>query len=121
MIQKLNIPLQVQPQAFTLLAGICWAQCLHYDQGWSSRKAGTFAVVACAVAGGLEVAMVFGAKAAERAGHSQATTVWGVCSAVFIAGGLIPQYIEIYRFKAGTCFPPTRFLRSEVLIPSLEQ
>ncbi|KAL8280141.1 hypothetical protein RQP46_007471 [Phenoliferia psychrophenolica] len=63
-VQNINIPLIVQPQAFGALSIVCWMQCVHYDQG----KSWKFAIM------------------------------MGV-GAVVLAG-LLPQYYEIYKFKA---------------------
>lgn len=37
----------------------------------------------------------------EARGNTALTTACGVLSAVFIVLGLVPQYIEVYRYKAG--------------------
>lgn len=61
-IQNLSIPLIIQPQLFAALAAICWAQCLHYDSGWSQQKAIAFTVGSLVLFGGVECALIFGAK-----------------------------------------------------------
>ncbi|KAI5475792.1 Cystinosin/ERS1p repeat protein [Pseudohyphozyma bogoriensis] len=99
-VQNISIPLLIQPQCFCTLSAVCWAQCLYYDQGKSRRYAVTAGGLACVVAGGLEAALIFGAKALEKRGNDKLTQATGIISAVLIVAGLIPQYLEIYRYRA---------------------
>ena len=60
--QYLNIPLQLQPQLFLVLALVTWAQCMYYDNGWSLKKC-IFAVVGTSVLfGGIEVGVIMGIR-----------------------------------------------------------
>ena len=60
--QYLNIPLQLQPQLFLVLALVTWAQCMYYDYGWSLRKC-IFAVIGTSVVfGGIEVGAIMGIR-----------------------------------------------------------
>lgn len=43
---------------------------------------------------------IYTGRAAEAAGHSQWTTTIGVLSAITIIVGLLPQFWEVYKFKA---------------------
>ncbi|KAK4704628.1 hypothetical protein P7C70_g1586, partial [Phenoliferia sp. Uapishka_3] len=106
------------PQCFCALAAICWAQCLHYDQGRSTKFCFLAGGSAIALAGGLETALIFGAKvgtrlpfqrwvadeatgqAAENRGNGKVTEMAGIVSAILIAAGLVPQYWEIFKFRA---------------------
>ncbi|KAM0753229.1 hypothetical protein T439DRAFT_323864 [Meredithblackwellia eburnea MCA 4105] len=99
-VQNINIPLIVQPQCFTVLSAVCWAQCLHYDQGKSKKFCFLALISAIVVAGGLEAAFIFGAKSLESHGNDKLTEAAGILSAIFIALGLLPQYVEIYKFRA---------------------
>jgi 4-amino-4-deoxy-L-arabinose transferase-like glycosyltransferase len=60
--QYLNIPLQLQPQLFLLLALITWGQCMHYDKNWSLKKCILVIVSLCIVFGGIEVGVIFGIR-----------------------------------------------------------
>jgi hypothetical protein len=60
--QYLNIPLQLQPQLFIVLALICWAQCMYYDHGWSLKKCIFTVVGICVVFGGIEVGAILGIR-----------------------------------------------------------
>ncbi|KAM0786532.1 hypothetical protein ACM66B_001989 [Microbotryomycetes sp. NB124-2] len=95
--QDLSIPLQIQPQCFTLLAAIAAAQGLHYDYKKSAVTAWIFLIAASALAGGIEVGLVFAANADKS---NRARQAWGVLAAITIIAGLLPQYWEVYKFKA---------------------
>jgi hypothetical protein len=60
--QSLNIPLQIQPQLFLLLALVTWGQCKYYDDGWLLRK--TIVVIGgiCALFAGIEVGAIIGIR-----------------------------------------------------------
>lgn len=75
-------------------------QCLHYDQGVRKNRSIAFAVIVLCCAGAVEVGFIYAAKAAEERGYSQVTTTLGILAVVFIIGGLLPQYLEIYKYKA---------------------
>lgn len=60
--QYLNIPLQLQPQLFLLLALITWGQCMYYDRHWSLKKCLSVIVSLCIVFGGIEVGVIFGIR-----------------------------------------------------------
>ncbi|KAK4055847.1 hypothetical protein OIO90_003102 [Microbotryomycetes sp. JL221] len=95
--QDLSIALQIQPQIFTLSSAIATAQGIHYDYGRSKLVAWTFLIIATTLAGGLETGLVFAARAD---GSNRARQAWGVLAAITIIGGLLPQYWEVYKFKA---------------------
>lgn len=71
-VQKLSIPLIIQPQAFAILAAICWSQCLRYNSGWSKRGSILFAIGSLMVFAVLEVEMVFISLRVS----DKATTAW---------------------------------------------
>ena len=55
-------------------------------------------VVLC---GGIELLLVLTVRPmSNQHGKDVATTVFGVLSAVLISGALLPQYYEIYKYKA---------------------
>lgn len=60
--QSLNIPLQIQPNLFVILALICCAQCMYYDRDWSLKKC-IWAVTATSVIfGGIEAGIILGIR-----------------------------------------------------------
>jgi hypothetical protein len=60
--QSLNIPLQIQPQLFLLLALITWGQCKYYDDGWSLRKTTLVIGGICVLFAGIEVGAIIGIR-----------------------------------------------------------
>ncbi|KAI0343012.1 PQ-loop-domain-containing protein [Trametopsis cervina] len=78
-VQDLNIPLIIQPQAFAALSILSWAQCQYYGRG-------------CSLAG-----MIFAVKPSFDAGNKAGVEFFGILSSVIISVALIPQYFEIYQ------------------------
>ncbi|GAA5871116.1 hypothetical protein JCM1840_007594 [Sporobolomyces johnsonii] len=97
---NLSIPLIIQPQSFCFFSCIAWSQCLHYDQGWSRTRATCVALLSLAVGGGIEAALIEGCKALQRRGNEHMNFALGVLAAIFVGGGLLPQYWEVWRYKA---------------------
>ncbi|BGO92459.1 hypothetical protein NBRC10512_000270 [Rhodotorula toruloides] len=96
----LSVPLVVQPQAFCLFSAIAWAQCLVYDSKWKTWKAVSIATFVCALAAGIEAALIFGTKALQDRGNNKMNQALGIIAAVFIVAGLLPQYWEVYKYRA---------------------
>lgn len=64
--QYLNIPLQLQPQLFLLLALITWAQIMYYDRHWSLKKCLSVVMAICVLFGGIEAGVIFGIRVPWR-------------------------------------------------------
>ncbi|GAA6021835.1 hypothetical protein JCM8202_002834 [Rhodotorula sphaerocarpa] len=96
----LSIPLIVQPQLFCLFSAIAWAQCLHYDSGLSRRNALIVVGGSLALGGGVEAGLIFGTKALQSQGNGRLNTATGVLAAILIIAGLLPQYWEVWKYKA---------------------
>lgn len=58
-VQRLSIPLQLQPQAFGALAGFSCAQILYYGHGYSKLKAGLCYLAFLCVWAGFESGSVY--------------------------------------------------------------
>ena len=58
-VQRLSIPLQVQPQIFGVLGAMSWCQCLYYEHGYSKRKAISILVGFCVIFAGFEAGSVY--------------------------------------------------------------
>lgn len=95
--QQLSIALQVQPQCFCVLAAIATAQSLRYDQGRGRVLCIVGCVVACVLAGAVEVGFYYAAKADSS---NRFTTALGALAAMLIVLGLLPQYWEVYQYRA---------------------
>ncbi|KAJ9295568.1 hypothetical protein DTO271G3_6024 [Paecilomyces variotii] len=94
-LQKVNVPLQVQPQMFSFFSLISWGQILYYNHNYSFRKA-TLAVVGTGVLlGGLEALFVLCLRIPYNKGTTWPDLLFGAIAAVMLALGLIPPYFEI--------------------------
>jgi len=60
--QYLNIPLQIQPQLFLLLALITWAQIMYYDRRWSLNKCLLVMTGICIICAGIQAGAIFGIR-----------------------------------------------------------
>ncbi|KAI0741628.1 PQ loop repeat-domain-containing protein [Daedaleopsis nitida] len=98
-VQGLSIPLILQPQLFGILCLVSWAQWQYYGNGRSRVAAIAMFVGAVALFAGFEVGMIFAVKPSYNAGNLAPVLFLGVLSATLIAGALLPQYYEIYKYK----------------------
>ncbi|KAH8093259.1 PQ-loop-domain-containing protein [Cristinia sonorae] len=98
-VQKLNVPLIVQPHLFSTLCFISWAQCLYYGKGRSRNMSLAILVGMVALSGGFEAGMIFAIQPSFDAGKTAPTQFFGIMSAVLISLALFPQYYEIYKFR----------------------
>ncbi|KAG8812690.1 NAD-dependent histone deacetylase sir2 [Serendipita sp. 399] len=98
-VQNINIPIIVQPQAFGMLAALSWVQCLYYDPKRPRSLCVAIFIVYSVLFASLEVAGVYATRAAVKAGDSKLLRFSGVFSGVLISVALIPQFIEIYRLR----------------------
>ncbi|BGP41199.1 hypothetical protein JCM10450v2_005238 [Rhodotorula kratochvilovae] len=96
----LSIPLIIQPQLFTLFSTFAWAQCLHYDSKYSALSCWVITVVALAVGGGVEAGLIVGCQHLQDRGNERLNTATGVLAAIFVIAGLLPQYWEVWKYKA---------------------
>ncbi|KAK6902927.1 integral membrane protein [Kwoniella mangroviensis CBS 10435] len=97
--QRLSIPLQIQPQAFGVLAAISTGQILYYSHKWSKRNTILFFVGFCLVFAGFETGSVFAIWAGQDNGVNWPIKMYGIISAVLLAIALAPQYYEIWKFR----------------------
>ncbi|KAG8897169.1 hypothetical protein FRB99_008390, partial [Tulasnella sp. 403] len=98
-VQRINIPIIIQPQLFTALAVVSWMQCLYYGSKRSKLFCTTLGVSYLLVFAGLEVGFSFALEHAVRHGDQRGLQFFGIFSAILISGALIPQYIEIWKHK----------------------
>lgn len=98
-VQNLNIPLIVQPQLFSVLCLVSWAQCQYYGNKRSRSTTITIFIVMVAVFGGFEAGMVFAIRPASNAGNKRPVQFFGIFSSVLISVALLPQYYEIYKHR----------------------
>ncbi|KAI4180558.1 MAG: hypothetical protein L6R41_007164, partial [Letrouitia leprolyta] len=94
-VQKFNIPIQIQPQIFCTLALVSWAQILIYNNAWPVWKASLLASGIGAAFGGLQALLVLTLRGPYDRGTEWPMTLVGVLSSILLAAGLIPPYFEI--------------------------
>ncbi|KAI9832141.1 MAG: hypothetical protein M1819_004492 [Sarea resinae] len=98
-VQKFNIPMQVQPQVFCALSLVSWAQTLVYHSHKTPMVATLIAVVTGLVFAGVETLLILTLRGPYNRGTTWPITFIGVIAAVLLAAGLIPPYFEIWKRK----------------------
>lgn len=98
-VQRFNIPIQVQPQVFVVLCAICWGQILFYGKQWRAWTAALAASGLCAAIGGAQAVLIVTLRPPYERGVSWPITLIGVLAALMLALGLIPPYFELARRK----------------------
>ncbi|CAD6927811.1 unnamed protein product [Tilletia caries] len=99
-VQNINVPLIIQPQVFNALAIVTLAQCWYYSHGLSRSRCIALGLVLAAIAGSLELGFIFMCKRLPTSGSREAATkAMGFLGAIGLTAGLIPQYVEIWKFK----------------------
>ncbi|KAF3480091.1 uncharacterized protein GIQ15_05438 [Arthroderma uncinatum] len=96
-LQEVNIPLQVQPQVFTLLCLISWAQTLYYNSKYSKTMAVAIATVSGALMGGTEVLFILALRVPYRQGTTWPALVFGIIAGILLVLGLVPAYLELWK------------------------
>lgn len=101
-LQRLNIPLQVQPQCFALLCGVSWAQCMYYGRKW---KAWTAALALSAILitnGVLQVVFVLVLRGPYSRGLSWPVVMFGIIACIILISGYLPLPFELVK-RRGRC------------------
>jgi len=96
-LQRVNIPLQVQPQLFGFLTLVSWGQVLLYSHHYSRVKVVTVVAGACLVCGGIEALFVFTLRIPYDKGVTWPALLIGVIAAILLVVGLIPPYFELWK------------------------
>ncbi|VEU24368.1 DEKNAAC105634 [Brettanomyces naardenensis] len=90
------IPLQIQPQLFTLLCSIAWVQSMYYPPySYPKRKLVTYAVSFYTVALACELGFGIPLKKVYRDGTHWPMLVFGIIASVLLVLGLVPPYFEL--------------------------
>ncbi|KAK9327592.1 PQ loop repeat-domain-containing protein [Lipomyces starkeyi] len=102
LVQKPNVPLMVQPEIFTALSLITWAQCLFYNHKVPFWKTIAWVVSISVFCGALQVVAVILLQKSALYLNNPSPTCWpllliGIVAAFLIATGLIPPYIDLAR------------------------
>lgn len=95
-VQRSNLPVQVQPHIFMLFATITWIQCLYYPPiKWERKKLIVVVTTVCLLFAGIEIALVLPLRPVFDRGVTWPITLVGAIAAVLLALGLVPPYFEI--------------------------
>ena len=96
-VQKFNVPIQIQPQFFTLFCLWSWGQCLRYGKGWQVWTATLVTVLLGLLFAGLQVLCIFLIRPSYRHGVAWPVTLVGVLAAVLLISGYVPVPFEIWK------------------------
>ncbi|RJE19362.1 PQ loop repeat protein [Aspergillus sclerotialis] len=96
-LQKVNIPLQVQPQVFGVFSLISWGQILYYGHKYTRVKATLLVIGTIALCGGLEALLILTLRIPYNKGVTWPDLLVGAVAAVLLAAGLIPPYFELWK------------------------
>ncbi|KIM44548.1 hypothetical protein M413DRAFT_442512 [Hebeloma cylindrosporum] len=102
LLQRLNIPLIVQPQLFGFLCLVSWGQCQYYGTGRSRWAATAITLSVIILFGLLELFLVIFLRPPHDRGERAATTTTkalGIVGSVLISVALFPQYWQIFKHK----------------------
>lgn len=86
-LQKVNIPLQIQPQIFGFFS----------LSNYSQAKAISLVIGTAALFGGLEALLILTLRIPYNKGVTWPDVVVGVVAAVLLASGLLPPYFELWK------------------------
>ncbi|KAJ5573991.1 uncharacterized protein N7459_008418 [Penicillium hispanicum] len=96
-LQKVNIPLQIQPQIFGFFSLVSWGQILHYGHNYSRLKATVICSGTVALFGGLETLLILTLRIPYSKGITWPDLVVGVVATIFLTAGLLPPYFELWK------------------------
>lgn len=94
LLQNLNLPLQIQPQIFTLLSLVTFAQVLHYTHHYRPVTAILIILTLAAGFAALETGLILHLRPRYNA---KSVLVIGVVAAVMLTAGLLPPYWEMWK------------------------
>ncbi|KAJ5741762.1 PQ loop repeat protein [Penicillium manginii] len=95
--QKVNLPLQIQPQIFGFFSTIIWAQILYYNHNYSKIKATLVCCGLLALLGGLEALLVLTLRIPYEKGITWPDLVVGIVAAIMLGAGIVPVYFELWK------------------------
>ncbi|KAK9245794.1 PQ loop repeat-domain-containing protein [Lipomyces tetrasporus] len=102
LIQRPNVPLMIQPEVFTFLSLVTWAQCLYYGSRFSFIKTLVIVSLTGAFSAGLQVAVIISLQNSALCDSNKTSICWpllliGIIAALLIVIGLVPPYFELWR------------------------
>jgi len=99
-VASLPLALQIQPQILSCLSLVTWMQCYYYQRRWSVGRAVAVGTAVACVLGGLEMGLVWAVRVGVGRGVQAPLTLMAVLAAVFLALGVLEQYVAIIRHRS---------------------
>ena len=96
-VQRFNIPIQIQPQIFCILSLIGWGQTLVYHSHWRRWTATLLVLITTVLFAATETVLILTLRGPYSRDIVWPITFIGIVAAVLLAAGLIPPYFEIWR------------------------
>ncbi|KAK2761134.1 hypothetical protein FQN54_001654 [Arachnomyces sp. PD_36] len=96
-IQRVNIPLQIQPQIFGVLSLVSWGQILYYNHGYSRLKVILTATGTMVLFGGIEALLILTIRIPYNKGITWPALVVGIVASISLLAGLVPPYFELWK------------------------
>ncbi|KAJ5149253.1 PQ loop repeat protein [Penicillium atrosanguineum] len=106
-LQKVSIPLQIQPQMFGFFSLVNWGQILYYNQSvfyllfetlvlWLTLQRSSALVVFCCL-GGVEALLILTLRIPYERGVTWPDLVVGIVAAILLVAGMLPPYFELWK------------------------
>lgn len=99
-VASLPLALKIQPQILTCLSLVTWTQCHYYRRQWSVGRAVALGAPVACLLGGIEVGLVWAVRAGMGRGIEAPLILMAVLAAVFLALGVLEQYVAIIRHRS---------------------
>lgn len=96
-LQRVNIPLQIQPQLFGFLTLVSWGQVLLYSHNYSLVKVIMVVAGVCLLCGSTEALFILTLRIPYDKGVTWPALLIGVIAAILLVLGLIPPYFELWK------------------------
>ncbi|KAJ6107867.1 hypothetical protein N7523_009190 [Penicillium sp. IBT 18751x] len=96
-LQKVSIPLQIQPQMFGFFSLVNWGQILYYNHNYSQLKAALVCSGCVLLFGGIEALLILTLRIPYENGVMWPDLVVGIVAAILLVAGMLPPYFELWK------------------------
>ncbi|KAH7409903.1 PQ loop repeat protein [Phaeosphaeria sp. MPI-PUGE-AT-0046c] len=96
-VQRFNIPLIIQPQCFSVLCGVSWAQCLIYARKWRTWPATLLLLALLVIFAGVEAGLIYAIRPAYICGVEWPVLTIGIIAFVSLISGYLPIPFELLK------------------------
>ncbi|KAF9164258.1 hypothetical protein DFQ26_001639 [Actinomortierella ambigua] len=104
LIERLSIPIIVQPQIFGVLSTLCFLQCMYYTSNprwkWSLRTTIVGGVLLYGGMAAVEASAYFSTKAGLDNDVEGTIEAAGILPVILLGIGFLPQYVDIFRDRS---------------------